>query len=321
VAWSAQSSADFRFQFGGVTDVSVASDEDGVNAVLWSGEDGGESLATTIISGGRGVLTGFDIVLFASSAGEPNAWSGPGEPGEGTLDLQGIITHELGHALGLDHSHAPLATMSPSAFGRGLPLRTLDADDVAGVESLYGLRPGDPPGVVIAAVIPAQGSTVGGNEVVLEGSGFTYDSDTAAFVNGAPIDGGAWSVQSCGRLRILALPPHPPGRVAIRVESSLGAAEIDYEYQADPLLSFRRGDANRDGSLDLSDAVVVLNFLFLGTAAGWCDDASDANDDGEVDISDALWVLSYLFTTGDPPPEPYPAAGPDPTPDPLGCWR
>jgi hypothetical protein len=46
--------------------------------------------------------------------------------------------------------------------------------------------------------------------------------------------------------------------------------------------SFVRADANGDPKLDISDAVTVLNYLFLGDAAPDCLDAADTNDDGEL---------------------------------------
>ena len=55
------------------------------------------------------------------------------------VDLQSILTHELGHFLGLAHpgpSHLD-ATMSPRWDGKGTTLRTLEADDVAGICALY----------------------------------------------------------------------------------------------------------------------------------------------------------------------------------------
>ncbi|MCE9595076.1 MAG: matrixin family metalloprotease [Planctomycetes bacterium] len=57
-----------------------------------------------------------------------------------SLDLQGVATHELGHALGLNHSSTPTATMSASISGSGLPWRSIESDDVAGVQSIYGAK-------------------------------------------------------------------------------------------------------------------------------------------------------------------------------------
>ncbi len=82
---------------------------------------------------------------------------------------------------------------------------------------------------------------------------------------------------------------------------------------------FKRGDANADGKVDISDVLSVVNHLFLGGAAPPCSDAADANDDGSVDISDALAVVNFLFLGGAPIPPPGPTnCGPDPTADAAG---
>jgi len=81
---------------------------------------------------------------------------------------------------------------------------------------------------------------------------------------------------------------------------------------------FIRGDANRDGLLDIGDAVAILGHLF-GAAPAACLDALDANDDGSGDIADAISLLGFLFSAGPPPPAPHPGAGADPTADALDC--
>ena len=58
--------------------------------------------------------------------------------------------------------------------------------------------------------------------------------------------------------------------------------------------SFRRGDANVDASVDLSDVVFVFVYLFAAGAEPSCLDAADANDDGRVDISDTTSLLGFL---------------------------
>jgi hypothetical protein len=91
--------------------------------------------------------------------------------------------------------------------------------------------------------------------------------------------------------------------------------------------AFRRGDADGGGGVDISDAVLVLNWLFLGGEEPSCIDAADADDSGEVDIADAVRVLNWLFSGGLEPPAPGPdACGLDPTLDslppcaaPAGC--
>jgi hypothetical protein len=75
------------------------------------------------------------------------------------------------------------------------------------------------------------------------------------------------------------------------------------------LTRFVRGDATGDGSVDISDAVSILAWLFLGDAAPGCRAAADANGDGAVDVSDPLALLSFLFLGGPPPPPPFPDCG------------
>jgi hypothetical protein len=83
---------------------------------------------------------------------------------------------------------------------------------------------------------------------------------------------------------------------------------------------FRRGDANADGPLDISDPVLSLNYLFLGAREPPCLDAADSNDDGQVDLADPIWTLGFLFRGGPEPPVPGPkSCGPDPTADGIDC--
>ena len=50
-----------------------------------------------------------------------------------------------------------------------------------------------------------------------------------------------------------------------------------------------------------------------------CPDARDTNDDARIDLSDAVFLLTFLFLGGLPIPDPGPnVCGPDPTPDGLG---
>ena len=83
--------------------------------------------------------------------------------------------------------------------------------------------------------------------------------------------------------------------------------------------TFRRGDANRDGAVDISDPVATLAWLFTGGRAPSCEDAADANDDGTIDISDPVTSLGCLFLGKGSIPEPHEQEGQDPTSDSLVC--
>jgi len=84
-------------------------------------------------------------------------------------------------------------------------------------------------------------------------------------------------------------------------------------------VDFVRGDANDDGSIDISDAIWIASELFDGFGLGGCHAASDASDDGSVDISDAVTVVQRLFEGAPPLAPPYPDCGADETLDGLSC--
>jgi hypothetical protein len=128
----------------------------------------------------------------------------------------------------------------------------------------------------------------------------------------------------------VSVPGSAPGRLSVLWGRSLGLepgskptppvfgyAEVTVLPDAAP--PFRRGDCDGAGGLDVTDAVRLLEYLFLGGAAPKCPDACDADDSGELELTDAVWTLAFLFLGGPNPLPPFPAPGPDPTPDLLGC--
>jgi hypothetical protein len=58
-------------------------------------------------------------------------------PPDGAYDFASIVTHEVGHFLGMAHSNNPQATMAPQYTNGRYTLRTLTADDIAGICSIY----------------------------------------------------------------------------------------------------------------------------------------------------------------------------------------
>ena len=85
---------------------------------------------------------------------------------------------------------------------------------------------------------------------------------------------------------------------------------------------FKRGDADRDDRVDLSDAVLVLELLFVSSGRFPCADAADADDSGEVNVTDAVVILGRVFLGGGALPSPGDRTpGPDRTNDALDCRR
>ncbi len=106
---------------------------------------------------------------------------------------------------------------------------------------------------------------------------------------------------------------------AYSVEFSLAFVSCELIYPDLSGSPFRRGDFGGDGTLDLSDPVNLLDYMFTGGAEPGCMDSSDIDDNGLVDIADAVLLLGYLFTGGVPPAAPHETCGEDTTTDPLEC--
>ncbi len=65
------------------------------------------------------------------------------------------------------------------------------------------------------------------------------------------------------------------------------------------------GDANSDGSVDISDVVFLIAHIFSGGVApaecNYAKGKGDANGDGSVDISDVVYLIARIFSGGRPP--------------------
>jgi hypothetical protein len=130
--WALQSGASFAFQYAGAS-TQTTTGYDGTNLVVFRNASSGSAIATTYWwSSGSGIIDA-DIVFwdgafrfFAGTAGC-----------SGGFYIEDIAAHEFGHALGLGHSTVTGATMYPSTSSCNVANRSLDADDIAGVRSLY----------------------------------------------------------------------------------------------------------------------------------------------------------------------------------------
>jgi hypothetical protein len=93
-------------------------------------------------------------------------------------------------------------------------------------------------------------------------------------------------------------------------------------FASDCGCKFIRGDADHGGQVDMSDAVLILNYLFYGYPI--CNfDAADSTDNGIITMDDSYYILCFLYggtncpPNPPPPPAPFPSEGCDCTPDNL----
>ncbi len=162
--------------------------------------------------------------------------SGAQLPGTIDKDLQGIATHEYGHALGLGHSSLLGATMFGSSTGFGVELRSLEADDVAGVQAIYGVASAVKPRVDTWRLVPG-GPT--GAFIEIDGANFhptdneVWLPDDRPTADGTPLKIAAAS--SLGGTRIAV--PRPPeagrGDLAVKRDGSAHAA-LSNAFPFDP---------------------------------------------------------------------------------------
>jgi len=71
------------------------------------------------------------------------------------------------------------------------------------------------------------------------------------------------------------------------------------------------GDANADCKVNVSDAVLIINYAFAGGIAPDPCIAGDPNGDVKVNVSDAVYITNYAFSGGTPPVQAYPPPYPN----------
>ena len=82
---------------------------------------------------------------------------------------------------------------------------------------------------------------------------------------------------------------------------------------------FRRGDPDANGTINVSDPIKILFYLFRGDVELPCHKSGDVDDNGELEAADAVQLLTFLFLGGRPPEEPRTDCGVDPMQDQLAC--
>jgi len=132
------------------------------------------------------------------------------------------------------------------------------------------------------------------------------------------------TVNSCLRVDL------DPGVYFLGVSSfeagSSGAYTLTLEVDQAPVRTigpFLRGDVDQSGDLQLTDAVAIFSYLFLGDREPGCLAAADPDGTGQINLTSGVFLLQFLFVGGEVPQAPFPqcARSSAPTDLELGCAR
>ena len=137
--WSTPLQGKLVFNQNGNTDIKQAAHNDSVNVIYfddaWT-HDPSLLALTYVWSNPHGEIIGFDLAVNATD----HDWATDGR--SDANDLLNTLSHEIGHALGIDHSpDIELATMYPSSPAGETQKRDLHEDDVAAAQYLYVNEP------------------------------------------------------------------------------------------------------------------------------------------------------------------------------------
>ncbi len=223
---------------------------------------------------------------------ELRAWPADGErPAEPQLVLDDSM-YRSGKA-GLQYQNMPLGTVNPQAWGE---FRFFSAASLAPCGThCQGLEVREIQESGNNVRVTAQASDEGGDPIL-----YTFKARRGFFLRTIGPQSGPSADFDL-----------PPGEYAITVsvgDGSTCSPETDSVCTRSYVVAGlqRPGDCNQDGELDISDAVCVLGYLFLGaperlpcgngssTGAGNVS-LADWQPDGSVDLSDGIGLLQFLF--------------------------
>jgi len=270
----------------------------------------------------------------------------PADPGEkcGTVLISDPTTRPIGVVSGVYDQDGrpanPVTTTAETGVGTGATLNVAWAPDVLGTlmtgtifNSIARWDPDDPidtgneydwfnqtdrHGVIAlgANVLHAEPMLVDAEGV----TGPANNRDPLDLMDGYELQAGSPAIghgdlgQDAGYIRPIGACEIPGGAGGGTCEK-LSAAQCDAQggtYGGNgsdcPGGSQLPGNSNQDTSLDLSDVVTLLGFLFQGRPASLpCStDAAnlafmDVNTDTAIDLSDGIFLLAFLFQGGPPP--------------------
>jgi hypothetical protein len=223
-SWQSVSLASVSFKYIGTTPVSTVG-RDGINVVTFADDTvplGSATVSATfsfMSYDSTGTLT-FQESDIALNPAIP--FSTSAEPGK--YDIQGIVTHEVGHFLGLGNSPLLSAVMAPRSAPGQLDQRTLTFDDMAGLASSYPNNP------ALASYGALSGSVFNGTTGLFGVHVIAIDANGTAVTSVLSDADGSYYFPFLvpGNYRIVAEPLDGPVS-----ESDVGGNASSYFYQLD----------------------------------------------------------------------------------------
>lgn len=210
--WQSVTGTSLKFEYAGTVAPGIDLDPvDTTNAVFWANTYrllyGGKIdllgiLGVCCFSASNNILSGADIALN----GYQYQWfTDFNRTSSSAYFVEGTVTHEIGHFIGLDHSPIGSATLyayNASGVSHQVGLAT---DDICGVRSLYGLTNPVAPYGFLQGVVQMNGSNISGALVSVEDANGHLASATLSLAEGT-----------------YALPMLTPGTYSVR------ATPLDY---------------------------------------------------------------------------------------------
>jgi hypothetical protein len=203
--WEAVPTADLRFDYRGKTAAHIAG-YDGINMISFT--DTTTALPSSVIAvtlsyfksqGSQLVFDESDIIFNTVF---PYSTSGEGDK----FDIQSILTHEIGHFVGLDHAAMVSSVMVPFGKLGQLDTRTLQYDDIAAISEVYPKGSGSP------AVGEIHGSVMSATQPVFGANVVAVDQDGTAWVSTLSQRSGSFALKFLppGRYNVYAEPLNQP---------------------------------------------------------------------------------------------------------------
>ncbi len=268
-----------RVAFSRLPDQDVqAADNDGINVVYWA-EGARTSVGGTnenvdgyisktpvfsVASGpNKGLILDANVILN----GRQKSWTVTPDLNPTFYDVEAVVTHEIGHLIGLEHTPVLSASLSPRYVAGEIRQRLLQTDDLLGATAIYPEAIQPPTGGISGAV--GRPAAVFGALVGVQDLNGNTVAETLTAANGS------YSVPGLppGDYDVYVDPidPMPPSSTNLFDESDLGGVygpTVDSSFFASlPLLTSVAEGSNTTRSFTVGSTAPLLNIAKIGGRA------------------------------------------------------